>query len=93
MSTLTPRDLELIEVALDSCANSVQSGATLRNKRGLDPLAREYLEALERVQKIKPPPSAEALAPVIQEWLDNGYDDTDDTGYQATVLAQRLVES
>lgn len=51
LSNLTERDLDLIEVALEAAAQSVQHGATLRNKRDLDPLAREYLEALNRVEK------------------------------------------
>lgn len=50
MTNLTERDYDLIEVALDSCANSVQSGATLTGK-GVDPLALEYLTALDHVQK------------------------------------------
>ena len=50
---LTERDFELIEVALESAAQAVQSGASLRQRRGLDPLAREYLEALERVQQMR----------------------------------------
>jgi len=53
LASLTDRDLELIDVALDSAANSVQAGATLRNRRGLDPLAAEYLTALEHVRAAK----------------------------------------
>lgn len=50
---LSDRDLELIEVALDSAANSVQSGATLRGARNLDPLAAEYIHALRGIQRIR----------------------------------------
>ena len=49
---LTARDFDLIEVALDSAANSIQSGATLEN-RGIDPLAREYLTALAHVERLR----------------------------------------
>lgn len=50
MSQPTERDLDLIEVALESAAQAVQSGASLRNKRDLDPLAAEYLHALASVR-------------------------------------------
>ncbi len=50
---LTDRDLELAGIALDSAANSVQSGATLRNRTDLDPLALEYLVAAQHVEKIQ----------------------------------------
>jgi hypothetical protein len=49
---LTERDLDLIEVALESCAQSVQSGASLTG-RGVDPLAREYLVALQHVEQMR----------------------------------------
>lgn len=49
--TLTERDLELIQVALDSAAQAVQSGASLRSRR-LDPLAKEYLVALQHVEQL-----------------------------------------
>jgi hypothetical protein len=47
----TARSFELAEVALESAANSVQSGATLQN-RGVDPLAREYLVAADELGKL-----------------------------------------
>lgn len=50
---LSERDLDLVEIALESAATAVQSGATLRNRRDLDPLAREYLTALEHVREIR----------------------------------------
>lgn len=43
------RTLELAELALENSAQSVQSGATLRNRRDLDPLAREYLIAAKEI--------------------------------------------
>lgn len=51
---LTDRDLELIAVALESAAQSCQSGASLRQPRAkLDPLAREYLIALQHVEQLQ----------------------------------------
>lgn len=43
------RSLELAEVALESAAQACQSGASLRMKSGLDPLAREYLIAAQEI--------------------------------------------
>lgn len=45
--------LELAEIALEAAAQSVQSGATLHNKRDLDPLAREYLVAAADVTALR----------------------------------------
>lgn len=55
MSTpLTERDFDLIEVALESAAQAVQSGATLRSRAAeLDPLAAEYLNALRNIRKLR----------------------------------------
>lgn len=46
------RSFDLVEVALDSAASSIQSGATLQ-QRGIDPLAREYLVALEEFELLR----------------------------------------
>lgn len=46
------RSFELVEVALDTAANACQSGATLQ-QRGIDPLAREYLVALEEFELLR----------------------------------------
>lgn len=52
MSHLTERDYDLIEVALESAAQAVQSGVTLRTRSvELDPLAAEYLNALRHIRK------------------------------------------
>lgn len=52
MSHLTERDYDLIEVALESAAQAVQSGASLRTRANdLDPLAAEYLAALRHIRK------------------------------------------
>lgn len=51
---LTERDFDLIEVALESAAQAVQSGATLRSRAAeLDPLAAEYLNALRNIRKFR----------------------------------------
>lgn len=55
LHALTDRDLDLIEIALDSAANSIQAGAVLARGRAidnLDPLAQEYVTALHRIQAI-----------------------------------------
>ena len=49
---LTERDMDLIEVALDAAVSAVQHGATLRTRK-LDPLALEYLTALDHVEKLR----------------------------------------
>lgn len=51
MTQPTDRDFDLMEIALDVCANTCQAGATLRNQRNLDPLAAEYLRALAAVRR------------------------------------------
>lgn len=53
--TLSERELDLIEVALECAAQSVQSGASLHtpHNRNLDPLAAEYLHALESVERMR----------------------------------------
>ena len=54
--SLSERDLDLIEVALEAAAESCQSGATLRHmasKKSLDPLAREYLHALDGIREYR----------------------------------------
>lgn len=47
------RDWDLVEVALDSAAQACQSGAMLSNKRDLDPLAREYLQAARAMERLR----------------------------------------
>lgn len=47
------RSLDLAEIALENSAQSVQHGATLRNRRDLDPLAREYLVAAREVAALR----------------------------------------
>lgn len=49
---MTPRQLELVELALESAAQACQASATLRRRRDLDPLAREYLEAADAVREL-----------------------------------------
>lgn len=53
MSAPSVRSLELAEVALESAAQACQSGASLRQKKGLDPLAREYLIAAQEVEAFR----------------------------------------
>lgn len=48
----TERALDLAEIALEAAANSCQFGATLRSK-GLDPLAREYLNAAAEIARMR----------------------------------------
>jgi hypothetical protein len=48
-STITSRDLDLIEVALDSAIAACQGGAVLRGRK-IDPLAREYLTAKDHLR-------------------------------------------
>lgn len=48
-SIISTRSLELAVVSLESAAQACQSGASLRRKGGMDPLAREYLIAAEQV--------------------------------------------
>lgn len=62
----TNRDFDLIEVALDSAVHSVQAGATLRMK-GVDPLAREYLVALDAVRKWRKEPGTLQVANLSPE--------------------------
>lgn len=49
---LTERERDLAVVALDSAAQACQSGASLRNQRGLDPLAREYLLVAQAIERM-----------------------------------------
>lgn len=58
-AVVTERDFDLIEVALEAAAGAVQNGADLRalrspaRRRKLDPLAEEYLIALEHITKLR----------------------------------------
>lgn len=49
----TERSLDLAAVALESAAQACQSGASLRQERGLDPLAREYLVAARELEALR----------------------------------------
>lgn len=50
---ISERSLDLAEIALESAAQSCQSGASLRNHRTLDPLAKEYLVAANQIAKYR----------------------------------------
>lgn len=50
MSEPTERDFDLMEVALESAAESIQSGVIIRGGKAADPLAVEYLHALDAVR-------------------------------------------
>lgn len=47
------RSLDLAEIALECAADSCQAGATLRSRRGLDPLAKEYLTAADEISRLR----------------------------------------
>lgn len=51
-SPLTQRDLELIEVALESAISAVGSGFTASDNRDMTDLASEYRHALAGVRKM-----------------------------------------
>lgn len=46
----TARSVELAVIALEAAAEACQSGASLRQRAGLDPLAREYLIAAQELE-------------------------------------------
>lgn len=48
----TARSVELAVVALKAAAMACQSGASLRQRIGLDPLAREYLIAAQELERL-----------------------------------------
>ena len=50
---LTDRDIDLILVALDSAATSVQGGHVVLGKPGIDPLAAEYATAERKVDRLR----------------------------------------
>lgn len=50
---LTERDLDLIEVALDSAIRSVDGFRPVRGTRGLSGLEAEYLHALNAVRRLR----------------------------------------
>lgn len=46
------RSIELAVVALEAAAQACQSGASLRQRTRLDPLAREYLIAAQEIERL-----------------------------------------
>ena len=52
MGAVSRRSLELAVFALENAAQTCQAGASLRQRRGLDPLAREYLIAAEELERV-----------------------------------------
>jgi hypothetical protein len=53
MEELTDRDLELIEVALESAISAVSFSFSPSDKREMDGLGAEYKHALAGVQKLR----------------------------------------